>query len=81
MVARNWTFDVDKPHRVALDYGFWSGTARVALDGEEVFSRGWAPFKSGVEARFNIDELPCLLRVRWRFFRYETELWLDGKLL
>jgi len=81
MVESNWTFDLETTHQVALRYGFWSGAATVTVDGDEVFGRGWTPFRSGMEARFNIDRIPCFVRVRWRFLRYETELWMDGKLL
>lgn len=76
----HWRFTSESPHEVALEYGYWMGGARVTLDGDEVFRRGWSPLTSGMEARFCVDDKPCFLRVRWRFLRYETELWVDGKL-
>ncbi len=75
-----WTLTLDKPHEIAMQYGYWLAAARVTVDGEEVYRRGWTPLKSGMEARFTLDGRPVLLRVRWRFLRYETELWVDGKL-
>jgi hypothetical protein len=76
----HWKFTIETAHEVALEYGYWMADARVTVDGEEVYGRGWTPFRSGMEARFVIDGKPCFMRVRWRFLRYETELWVDGKL-
>ncbi len=76
----HWNLELESAHEIILRYGYWMGDARITVDGGEVYRRGWSPLTSGMEARFVIDGKPCFLRVRWRFLRYETELWVDGKL-
>ena len=35
---------------------------------------------TGFEYRFKLEGLPCIIRVMYRTWSYEYELWVDGKL-
>lgn len=87
-VCREWTVSHPQLHRVRVESGGWSAgyVWRVVVD-DEVKHR--EPMKLaglmhnvfvGFEHRFELDSLPCIIRVRYRLFGYEYELWVDGKL-
>jgi hypothetical protein len=60
--------------------GVWSlsGYRVITVDGQVVVRDGkfW---DTGSEHRFEVEGIPCILRIRHQVFGYEYELWVDGK--
>jgi hypothetical protein len=79
-MTRVWNVNTGSGHAVRLDHGFWSGKALIQLDGEDIFRRGLKIFDTGFEHRFQVDGVPCIIRVLNRPFAFTYELWVDGKL-
>lgn len=86
MRVREWTIAKPQPHRIAVEFGglLDKFSARILLDDNEIHRepRRWLPdfTGGGFEHRFELDGLPCIVRVLRRFTHFEYELWLDGKL-
>ena len=47
---------------------------------QEVFRRSGKLWDNGLEHRFDIDGVPCIVRIILRVLSYSYELWVDGKL-
>lgn len=62
-------------HVVELEHGWWSGVAKVTVDGELVFTRPSPPFfvDSGFAHRFEIDGLPCAVRVVSQVYNFRHD--------
>ena len=81
MVVREWLIEAPAPHKVRVEHWWvFSGKARVWLDGEMLWERSHKMWDVGFEYRFKLDGVPCLVRVLYRTWTYEYELWVDGKL-
>ncbi len=52
-------------HWVELEHGWWSGVAKLTVDGEAVFERPSPPlyFNLGFAHTFEMDEVPCAVGV------------------
>lgn len=81
MLVREWTISKPKPHLVRVEHWqLFSGKARILMDGQENYHRNSKLWDTGFEHRFELDGLPCIVRVLYRTWDYEYELWIDGKL-
>ena len=81
---RAWTVSTPATHCVTVEH-FWNGAAQLCVDGQELHHhhpRYYCVADRGFEHRFDLDGLPCIVRVlrRGPFGWYEYELYLDGKL-
>jgi len=77
---REWETTTPPGHMVRVEHDFWSGRTIIYLDGEQIFERGRKFWDTGLEHRFTIDGVPCIIRIMNRLFDYTYELWADGKL-
>lgn len=80
MTRSEWRFSCPEKHVVCLSFGYWSGKATIELDGKEIFCRPRKRFDSGLEHRFEVDGVPCIIRIILRGLVFTYELWADGKL-
>ena len=80
MKTTEWRINEPKPHIVRLDHGFWLSDTVIYVDDNEIFRRSGKFWDTGLEHRFNIDGIPCIIRIIFRTFIYTYELWVDGKL-
>jgi hypothetical protein len=81
MVVREWHLSKPSPHVVRVEHWWlFSGKAKILVDGEVVHYRHSKFWDLGLEHRFELGGLPCLVRVLYRTWHYEYELWVDGKL-
>jgi len=81
MVTREWLVETETPHTVRVDHWWiWSGRAHIYVDDELIFERRRKIYDIGLEHRFKLDGLPCIVRILHRILHYEYELWVDGKL-
>jgi hypothetical protein len=81
MVVREWTITKPHPHLVRVEHWhLFSGKARVLVDGQVIYYRHSKFWDTGFEHRFEVDGYPCLVRVLYRTWHFEYELWVDGKL-
>lgn len=80
MTRTEWTIEEPQPHTVSVQHGFWSGKAVINVDGAEIFRRAGKFWDTGLEHRFELDGVPCIVRIINRPFSYSYELWVDGKL-
>jgi len=80
MTRTEWHIAEPKPHTVSVEHGFWSGKAIICVDNQEIFRRTGKLWDTGLEHRFDIDGVPCIVRIIHRFLSYSYELWVDGKL-
>ncbi|HEV3385923.1 MAG TPA: hypothetical protein VG097_13985 [Gemmata sp.] len=81
MIVREWTISKPYPHLVRVEHAHvLSGKAKILVDGEWIYQRGSTLWDMGFEHRFELDGLPCIVRVLYRTWHYEYELWIDGKL-
>ncbi len=82
---REWTVSTPSSRRVTVEH-FWNGAAGLVVDGEKVHDHNPKYYcdvaDRGFEHRFELDGLPCIVRVlrRGPFGWYEYELYLDGRL-
>jgi hypothetical protein len=94
MLRREWTIKIPTPHHIAVELGgwLWNGN-RILIDSQEIWRRPqrsivdslrdflWgATGYGGFEHRFELDGLPCIIRVLHRLTHLEYELYVDGKL-
>lgn len=81
MVSREWFIETENPHTVRVDHWkMWSGRVHIYVDDELIFERQRKLNDTGLEHRFKLDGLPCIIRIFYRTFQFEYELWVDGKL-
>ena len=81
MVTRQWLVETASPHTVRVDHWYiWSGKVHIYVDDELVHERPRKLFDSGLEHRFKVDGLPYIIRIFYRTWSFEYELWVDGKL-
>lgn len=80
MTNRIWHIENPAAHTIRLEHGFWSGRARIEMDGEPIFERGGHLIDTGFEHRFKIDGVPALVRCIAFPFHFLYELWVDGRL-
>lgn len=81
MVTRQWLVETASPHTVRVDHWYiWSGKVHIYVDDELVHERPRKLFDSGLEHRFKVDGLPYIIRILYRTWFYEYELWVDGRL-
>ncbi|MCE2401453.1 hypothetical protein J4G08_11280 [Candidatus Poribacteria bacterium] len=81
MVTREWLVETETPHTVRVDHwSTWSGKIHIYVDDELIFERRSKLSDTGVEHRFKVDGLPYIIRILYRTWHYEYELWVDGKL-
>lgn len=74
-----WKFEQEGPHHISIDHDYWSGRASISVDEQVIFSRDRTFWDTGLEHRFQLDGLPCIIRVIARGFHFSYELWVDGK--
>ena len=68
MTTRQWLVETENPHTVQVNHwSAWSG-------------KGHKRWDTGLEHRFKTDGLPYIVRILYRTWCYEYELWVDGKL-
>lgn len=80
MRTTEWRIEAPKAHNISVVHGFWSGKAIIRVDNQEVFHRSGKLWDTGLEHRFEVDGVPCIVRIIHRLFSYTYELWVDGKL-
>ena len=81
MVTREWLVETENPHTVRVDHWkMWSGRVHIYVDDELIFERRRKLYDTGLEHRFKLDGLPYIIRILYRTFQFEYELWVDGKL-
>ncbi len=82
MVIRQWIVETETPHTVRVNHWRpWSGKVHIHVDDELIFERCRKYYyDTGLEHRFKLDGLPCIIRILYRTWHYEYELWVDGKL-
>ena len=82
MVTREWFVETETPHTVRVDHGgTWRGKLHIYVDDELIYEKRFKLFEySTVEHRFKVDGLPYIIRILYRTWHYEYELWVDGKL-
>ena len=81
MNTRKWLVETETPHTVKVDHwNTWSGRVHIYVDDELIFERNRKLFDAGLEHRFKLEGLPCIIRIFYRSFTFEYELWVDGKL-
>ncbi len=72
--------ETPKSHTVRVKYSQFSGTTYIWVDEELIYERQYRLFDIGLEHRFKLDGLPCIVRIFHRTWDYAYELWIDGKL-
>lgn len=77
---REWEIGVASPHTVRVAHNLLIGKVVLSLDGREIFRREHRFWDTGCEHRFAVDGTRCLLRILYRTWHYEYELWVDGRL-
>lgn len=81
MFTRKWLVETENPHTVQVDHWWiWSGRVHIYVDGELIFERHRKLYDTGLEHRFKLGGLPSIVRILYRTWHYEYELWVDGKL-
>ncbi len=81
MNTRKWLVETETPHTVQVDHwNTWSGRIHIYVDDELIFERNRKLFDTGLEHRFKLEGLPCIIRIFYRTWMFEYELWVDGKL-
>ena len=81
MTTRQWSVETENSHTVRVDHwSTWSGKVHIYVDDELVYERPSKRWDTGLEHRFKIDGLPYIVRILYRTWCYEYELWIDGKL-
>lgn len=82
MVTREWLVETENPHSVRVDHwSGWSGRVHIYVDDELIYERRAKIFwDTGLEHRFKVDGLPYLIRILYRTWTFDYELWIDGKL-
>ena len=64
MPTRVWEFELKgKRHSVELEHTHWTGRRTITVDGEIIYSSK-APVDFRAEDWFDIDTIPCTIRVR-----------------
>ncbi len=81
MRRTDWQIDAHGEHTVSVEHGFWSGKVIIRVDNAEIFQRSSKLWDTGMEHRFDIGGVPCIVRIICRPFGYTYELWVDGKLV
>ena len=80
MRRTEWDINEPKPHVVSLQHGYWWSKTTIWVDNQEILRRPGKFWDFGLEHRFDIDGVPCIVRIILRFYCYTYELWVDGKL-
>ena len=81
MTTRQWSVETENSHTVRVDHwNTWSGKVHIYVDDELVYERPRKLFDTGLEHRFKVDNLPYIVRIFYRTWAFEYELWVDGKL-
>ena len=82
MVMREWLVETEKSHTVRVDHWTnWVGRVHIYLDDKQIYEKRLGLFDySTLEHRFKVDGLPYIIRILYRTWHYEYELWVDGKL-
>lgn len=81
MRTKKWFVETENPHTVRVEHWWvWSGKVHIYVDDELIYERRSKIWDTGLEHRFKIDELPYIVRILYRTWHYEYELWVDGKL-
>ena len=81
MTTRQWSVETENSHTVRVDHwNTWSGKVHIYVDDELIYERPSKRWDTGLEHRFKIDGLPYIVRILYRTWCYEYELWVDGKL-
>ncbi len=82
MTTRQWLVETENPHTVRVDHwNTWSGKVHIYVDDELIYERPRKLFDTtGLEHRFKVDDLPYIVRIFYRAWSFEYELWVDGKL-
>ncbi len=81
MTIREWTISKPRPHLLCVEHQWlFSGKARILVDGQPIHDRSPRFWDVGFEHRFELEGLPCIVRVLYRTWHYEYEFWMDGKL-
>ena len=81
MTTRQWSVETENSHTVQVDHwNTWSGKVHIYVDDELVYERPRKLFDRGLEHRFKVDDLPYIVRIFYRTWSFEYELWVDGKL-
>ena len=81
MTTRRWSIETENSHTVQVDHwSTWSGKVHIYVDDELVYERPRKLFDTGLEYRFKVDDLPYIVRIFYRTWSFEYELWVDGKL-
>ena len=81
MTTRQWSVETENSHAVRVDHwNTWSGKVHIYVDDELIYERPSKRWDTGFEHRFKIDGLPYIVRILYRTWCYEYELWVDGKL-
>jgi hypothetical protein len=64
MPTRIWEFELrGKHHSVELEHTHWTGRRTIRVDGEIIYSSK-APIDFRAEDWFNIEGIPCTIRIR-----------------
>jgi hypothetical protein len=76
---RVWHLTGDPPHTIKVDHeAALSGRVYLLLDDKVIFRRGYKIWDSGLEHRFKVDGRQCLLKIIYRLWYYDYQLWVDG---
>ena len=63
MPTRVWEFELrGKRHSVVLEHTHWTGRRTIKVDGRVIYSSK-APLDFHAEDWFNIDGIPCTIRI------------------
>jgi hypothetical protein len=80
MPTRVWEFELrGKHHSVELEHTHWTGRRTIKVDGEIIYSSN-APLDFHAEDWFNIDSIPCTIRIRGSEVG-DYKLFVEGKII
>ena len=78
MPTRVWEFELrGKHHSVELEHTHWTGRRTITVDGAVIYSSK-APVDFRAEDWFNIDSIPCIIRIRGSEFG-NYKLFVEGE--
>ncbi len=81
MRTQEWYVKTENPHTVRVEHWrAWSGKVHIYVYDELIYERPSKFWDTGLVHRFKIDGLPFIVRILYRIWHYEYELWVDGKL-
>jgi hypothetical protein len=78
--SRDWAFTLSAPHSVRVEHSAMSGKVVISVDGRNIFERESKTWDTGLEHRFEVEGKPCIIRIVYKTWHYDYELWVEGRL-